>query len=184
MIRPDPRTSLLLAGLAIAGALTAQDKKPPAKPATAEQALAKAQKHHRRALLTFLAETDARSEALAKAMKGKELAHLLLYEFEQGQVLPFDKAEPNVDFAAKCDIALDRAAMPAMVVLDADGKRLATFGPKELFGDGGAVQTGTLTTALQKLVCEPLDGEQVLQAALATAKKADKRLLLTFDAPW
>jgi hypothetical protein len=185
MNRPDSRAALLLAALALAGALTAQDQKPATKPpATGEQALAKAQKHHRRALLTFLAGADARSEALAKAMKDEKLAHLLLYEFERGQVLPLDKAEPNDAFAAKYDIAPDRAAMPALVVLDGSGKKLAAFGPKDLFDADDRVRTAALAAALQKLVVEPLDGEQVLAQALATAKQTDKRLLLTFDAPW
>jgi hypothetical protein len=182
MIRPQ--TGLLLAGLAFAGPVAAQEAKPAPKPPTAAEALAKAQKHHRRVLLTFLAADDERSNALAKVMKGRDLAHLLQYEFEVGQVRPLDQANAGAGTAAKYGIAPQAAAMPALVVLDADGVQLAAFGPKDLFDADGVVQTAALTESLKKLTCAPLDGEQVLAAALATAKKADKRVLLTFDAPW
>jgi hypothetical protein len=173
----------LFAGLALAGVLAAQ-KKPQPPPPTAEQAIAKAQKHHRRALLTFLAETNARSEALQTALLGKDLAHLLQYEFETGQVMPLEKKSTDADLAAKYGIQLDAAAMPALVVVAADGKQLATFAPKDLFDDGDEVLVAPLTKSLKELACAPLDGDKVLAAALAEAKQADKRLLLTFDAPW
>ena len=76
------------------------------------------------------------------------------------------------------------ASSGALAVADAEGNKLAVFGPKDLFGEGGAVDTTTLAESLKKLVCEPLDGEKVLADALAAARKVDKRLLLTFDAPW
>src|SRR5262245_1499408 len=138
MIRSDPRTGLLLAGLAIAGALTAQDKqdrKPPSRPQLVDQTLAKAEKHHRRALLTFAGADDERSAALAKAMKDKELGHLLLYEFAQATLHPLDQAEASLDFAARCGLSPDAAALPALVVLDARGAKMAVFQPSDLFGD-------------------------------------------------
>jgi hypothetical protein len=177
-------TTGLLAGLAIAGVLAAQDKPAPKPPMTAEQALAKAQKQNKRALLTLLAADDARSEALAKALKSKDLGHLLLYEYVQGEVRPLAEANLRNGYAAKFGVKPEAASMPALVVADAEGNKLAAFGPKDLFGEGNAVDTATLAESLKKLACEPLDGEKVLADALAAAKKVDKRLLLTFDAPW
>ena len=185
MIRPQ--TGLLLAGLAFAGAVVAQEtkpeSKPPARPRAVEQALAKAQKHHRCVLLTVLGGDGDSSKALAKAVKSQTLSHLLLYEFEQAQLHPLDDADGSRDFVARQGLPLDASALPALAVLDADGKQLLKLEAKDLFtGDG--VQTQRIADALQKVVVAPLDADAVLASALADAKKADKRLLLTFDAPW
>lgn len=187
MIRLHSRTGLLLAGLAFAGAAVAQETKPesrpPARPRAVEQALAKAQKHHRRVLLTVLGGDGDSSKALMKAQKGRELSHLLLYEFEQAQLHPLDDAEGSRDFVARQGLPLDASALPALAVLDVDGKQLLRLEAKDLFADD-AVQVQRIVDALQKAVVEPLDADAVLASALADAKKADKRLLLTFDAPW
>lgn len=185
MHAPDRCLGTWLAGLALAGLLAAQDEtaKEPAKP-TGEQALAtamaKAKKHHRQVLVAVTAKDEALGAALRKALKGPALSRLLLYEFEQAQLDCKDDAAALL----RLKIDADKLGVPAVVALDADGKTLATFGKQALFGDGETLLQKPLAEALQKLVCTPQDAEQLLAAALAEAKKADKRLLLTFDAPW
>jgi len=176
------RVGSLLAGFALAGLLRAQEAKAEAKPPDPAQAmataLAKAQKHNKRVLAAFLIKEDAAGAAIEAAMKGKEFAHLLLYEFETASIGPLAKA--GADLAAKYGVD---PGTPALVVLDDKGKKLGAIDGEALVKDG-EVRTEAVMTALKKLTCAPLDGEQVLAAALVEVKKADKRLLLTFDAPW
>src|SRR5439155_24616815 len=122
MTAMDRRLGSLLAGFALAGLLRAQEQKTGPKPPSAGQALAaarqKAQQHNKRALLAFLAKDDERSTALEQALKAKDLAHLLLYEFvpariwfEQEQVWSLQDAA----LAAKYGVDRDKDSMPALV---------------------------------------------------------------------
>ncbi len=50
--------------------------------------------------------------------------------------------------------------------------------------DSAPVDAAKLGKELTPLHAEPLDAQVLFDAALATAKKAQKRVLIHFDAPW
>lgn len=72
---------------------------------------------------------------------------------------------------------------PALVVLDAERKVLAKWSRSDLV-QGNAVDADGLAKRLGELKAAPLDGEAVLAAGLARAKKLDLRVFVRFDAPW
>lgn len=177
MLRPLPWVAVLCCAAAgLAQVPTPPTPVPPAPaappqpklPAVVEAALATAKLKNQRVLVVWPGDGPA-GAALVAALKGRTLARQLLYEFVQA---PLAKAED----AAR--MGLDVA--PALLVLAADGKRLGTWGRFDL----EPVDAAKLGKELTPLHAEPLDAQVLFDAALATAKKAQKRVLIHFDAPW
>lgn len=137
-------------------------------PAVVEAALTTAKQKNQRVLVVWPGDGPA-GAALVAALKGRTLSRQLLYEFVQA---PLTKAED----AAR----LGLEAAPGLIVLAADGKRLGTWGRFDL----EPIDAAKLGKELTPLHAEPLDAQVLFDAALATAKKAQKRLLIHFDAPW
>ncbi|MFM1870634.1 MAG: hypothetical protein RL398_56 [Planctomycetota bacterium] len=165
------RSILTLAALWCAGWAMAQDPAPKAEPkwpAPVVDALATAKQKNKRVLVVWPGEGDA-GAALTKALKGRALSRQLLYEFVQAPLAKADEAAL---------VGLDAA--PGLVALAADGKRLAAWTSKDL----DPLDAEKLSKALEPLHAAPLDGQALFDAALATAKKEQKRVLVHFDAPW
>lgn len=172
MLRPFPWLAALwcaAAGLAQVPAPPVPTEPPqPKLPAVVEVALATAKQKNQRVLVVWPGDGPA-GVALVAALKGRTLSRQLLYEFVQA---PLAKAE---------DAALmGLTAAPGLVVLAADGKRLGTWGRFDL----EPVDPAKLGKELTPLHATPLDAQVLFDAALATAKKAEKRVLIHFDAPW
>lgn len=176
LIRPISALALVCAGV-----VAAQDKPAAvrvAPKAAIDAALAKARSHNKRALVVFASDGSA-SEVLAKSMKGKALSHLLLYEFAVARVDAADAAADAMAF--DFEAAIEQP--PAILVLDADRKPLAKLTAADLF-TGETLDAEALAKKLGELKAEPVDGDAVLAAGKATAKKSNRRLFVRFDAPW
>ena len=170
--------------LAIAGILPAQDADPPvveAEPTIRDQidtAIATADKDNKRVLITFASQDEA-SEELARRMK-TSLRRQLLYEF----VTVAADAVQDATVAKAHGLDLDATGTPSLLVLDADRKVIARVGRDTLWNEDKGVDSKAVAALLKKVHAPPLDGEQVLAAALAEAKATNRQLLLHFDAPW
>ncbi|MEZ5963467.1 MAG: hypothetical protein R3F56_06440 [Planctomycetota bacterium] len=181
VIRPLPALLLVCVGLSAQEGQT-REKDETARidsvGAALDTALAKARTHAKRVLVVWT-DGGAAGEALAKAMKARALSHLLQYEYAVATVSAIDGA------ALAKQLGCERLVLepPAAAVLDAERRVLARLGHADLF-EGDAVAAKALTEKLGELKAEPLDGDAVLAAGLARAKKLDLRVFVRFDAPW
>lgn len=135
-----------------------------------DAALAKSKAENRRVLVVWGADGDEASRKLVETMKGdKALAKKLKYEYD---VVRADASA--ADLAKRC--GADLKSLPALSILDADGKPLANgAAPAEAKG---------LVELLTKHQAEPWAAKDVLDAATAQAKESKRRVLLHFGAPW
>ena len=72
---------------------------------------------------------------------------------------------------------------PALLVEDAGGERLTSVAAASYLADG-KLRGEDLLAAVEPYFCAPADAERKLAAAMATAKKTGRNILIRFDAPW
>lgn len=152
--------------------LLGQDPKfPDADPGPAVAAAQKKAAAENRRVLVLWGSNDSEASRAAAAMmkKDREVARLLLYEYD---VVIADARQAE---AAK-KLGADAAKIPWLTLLAADGKSLANV---EAPADSKA-----LLELLKKHQAEPWKAKEVLDAAKKRAADEKKRVLLTFGAPW
>lgn len=106
----------------------------------------------------------------------------LLYEYRVVHV-NVGKFDRNMDLAAKYGADLKAAGIPYLTVVDAAGKSLANQETGSL-EDGPEHDPKKVLAFLSGLRAPPQDAQKVFADALARAKEAEKRVLLSFEAPW
>lgn len=153
--------------VALIGAAPAQE--PEAKALKAPTELTKARRRaavHNKRVLVALPKPGQDLAALVRS--DRAVSRTLRYEFEL------------VTGGAGLHTSVAR---PALVVEDASGKRLATFAEAAFLADG-KLRGKELLAAVKPHFCAPVDAQEKLAAAMATAKKTGKNILIRFDAPW
>jgi thioredoxin-related protein len=149
------------------------------------QALAKAKRDNQRVLIQWGANWCGWCKWLAGTMKtDRDVSHELLYEY---QVVHIDvgKFDKHKDLAK--ELGAEFKAIPFLTVLDADGKPLVQQNtePFEVNADGKhGHDPKKLLDFLKQNEAKHQVASDVLAAALATAKKENKRVFLHFGAPW
>ena len=72
---------------------------------------------------------------------------------------------------------------PALAVLDAEGKVLASLVCSDFMTDG-KIASENLLAKLKPHYCAPVDAEQKLAAGLEEGRKTGRAVFVRFDAPW
>jgi thiol-disulfide isomerase/thioredoxin len=146
-------------------------------------ALESAKRENRRVLVMFGGNWCGWCQRLHALFKdNKQIAKALLYEYDL-VLVDIGRFDKQMDIPASYDIALKRAGVPFLTVLDADGKVVANQ-------DSGALEEGDhhnpekVLAFLNKWKAEPRDAERVVAETLRQAAAADKRVFLHLGAPW
>lgn len=117
----------------------------------------------------------------------RDVSRLLKYEYDVVYV-DIGKMDKNRELFRKYKADLSKHGVPYLTVLDADGKVLANQAtdPFETKDDDGAKghDPKKIVEFLKTHQAKPLDADDVLKAALATAAKSDRVVFLHFGAPW
>lgn len=177
---------VLLAGFAVGadgpgGKESIYDAKADAR-AGVEKAVAQAKKDGKRVLLMFGGDWCGWCHKLHTLFReNEEIAPLLAYEYA---LVMIDTEAPNAqEYLKEASKGQDGVGYPFLAVLDADGKLLV--GQKtDPLEEGDHHDPKKVKAFLDKWKVEPKDAEAVLKDALARASAGDKRVLLTFGAPW
>lgn len=172
--------------LALAGLAHPQDKPTFDPGADAQAAVAHATelaaKKHKRVLVVFGHDANAGDVELHKLLRsGKTDAWPFYYEYQLVAVDSGADGGGNAELARS--LGVTEAARPYLTILDAAGKPLANRAASG-FLDGDAWNRARLGQFLSEHAVEPLDAEQVMQAAMQRAKAETKRLFVHLGAPW
>ena len=148
-----------------------------------EAALTRARENNKRALLMFGANWCGWCHKLHGVFKDNgEIAKTLLYEYELVTV-DIGRMDKNLEIAKKYGADLKTQGVPYLTVLDGDGKVVVNQ-------ETGALEKGDkhdparVQAFLSKWKAAPLDAQKSFERALAKAASEDKRLFLSFGAPW
>jgi uncharacterized protein YyaL (SSP411 family) len=125
--------------------------------------------------------------------ENQDISKTLLYEYEV-VLVDAGRDGKNLDLAAEYKADCKKQGFPYLTILDANGKPLANqeTGSLELkekngesvLGQGMGHDPAKVLKFLKDHQAAPADANAVLKAALAEAKKNDKRVFLHFGAPW
>ena len=158
------------------------DEKADAK-ADIAAALVKAKKDNKRVLLMFGANWCGWCHKLHGVFESnREIGRTLLYEYERVNI-DIGKMDKNMDLVRKYGARADKEGVPFLTVLDADGKAIANQETGAL-EEGDHHDPAKVKAFLDKWKAEPLDARRVFERALSQAGKQDKKVFLSFGAPW
>lgn len=148
-------------------------------------ALVKAKRDNKRVLLQFGANWCSWCHILHDVLSSdKALTKTIQYEYEFVliDVDGVDGKKHNQHIIERYQNPIQRG-LPAWVILDSDGKQVATVytEPLEL---GKGYDTAKVLAVLEKWKAKPLSAETVLTGALSRAKSQQKNVFLHFGAPW
>ena len=110
-----------------------------------------------------------------------DIRRLLSYEYEL--VLVDTKAPHAQELLDECSKGLNGVGFPFLAVLDSQGKLIASQKTDPL-EEGDHHDPRKVREALAKYVVEPKDAKALLDHAMARANSEDKKVFLTFGAPW
>ena len=146
-------------------------------------ALARAKAENRRVLLQWGANWCIWCVRLDGCFRQDEkLRRELLYEYEVVKI-DIGRRDKNMELAASYGADLTTNGIPYLTVLDADGKPL-------VHQETGSLESGEGHDPAKVLAflaahrATPWKAQDLLDAALARTREAQKPLLLTFGAPW
>jgi thiol:disulfide interchange protein len=149
------------------------------------EALAEAKRDNQRVLLQFGANWCVWCHRLHDVFKNdKEIARTLQYEYE---IVLVDVDE--VDGQRRHAAVIERYGhpikhgLPVIVVLDAEGKQLATQETAS-WEAGEAYENGRIAAFLDKWKAKPISAKDALSNAQQAARSAGKSLFVYFSAPW
>ncbi|MDG3006525.1 thioredoxin family protein [Paludisphaera mucosa] len=147
-----------------------------------DKAAARAKKDGKRVLLMFGGDWCGWCHKLHGLFeKDREIATLLSNEYVLTMI--DTKARNAEPLLAETSKGQDGVGFPFLAVLDADGKLLV--GQKtDPLEEGDHHDPAKVKAFLAKWKAEPKDAESVVSDALARATAEDKRVFLSFGAPW
>ncbi|WP_165247875.1 thioredoxin family protein [Paludisphaera soli] len=177
---------VLVAGLASgadgpAGKKSIYDEKADAREQV-DKALAEARKDGKRVLLMFGGDWCGWCHRLHKLFEeDREIASVLSNEYA---LVMIDTQAPNAEgYLKEASKGQEGVGFPFLAVLDADGKLLV--GQKtDPLEEGDHHDPKKVKAFLDQWKVAAKDAEAVVKDALARASAEDKRVLLTFGAPW
>jgi thioredoxin-related protein len=157
------------------------DKNADAKVQLAE-ASARAERSNKRVLLMFGGDWCGWCHKLHDLFaKNAEIRRLLSYEYEL--VMVDTKAPHAPELLEECSKGQKNVGFPFLAVMDASGKLMA--GQKtDPLEEADHHDPKKVKEFLARWVVEPKDAQVVLQGALSRASSEDKKVFLTFGAPW
>jgi thiol-disulfide isomerase/thioredoxin len=157
-------------------------------PAQIADAVARAKRKNKRVLIQWGGEWSTLCHLLHTAWtRDRGLSRKLLYEYEvvYANIGRWDR---NMDLAASYGADLFMSGVPYLTLLDGAGKPLANQEThsfeKEDEGDGLRHDAVKLLAFLALNQAEYREAEEIFEDALTAAKRSERRLFLTFGAPW
>ena len=112
----------------------------------------------------------------------RALARKLLYEYEVVHV-DIGRWDKHIELAARYGADLKGSGVPYWTILDADGQVVASQATGVLEKDGGH-DPGKVLEVLARHQAPYPQAQGLLDAALASAREHDRRLWVSFGAPW
>lgn len=151
-------------------------------------ALAKAKKNNRRVLVQWGGNWCGWCIMLGDLYKkDTDIAKELLYEYDVVHV-DAGKNNKNMDLGTSYGADLAKHGFPFLTILDADGKVLVNQETSSLENKDQNANPGhdakMVLALLKKHQAPALNGQSILDAGLAAAKKEGKVVFLHFGAPW
>ncbi|MBC7772010.1 MAG: thioredoxin family protein [Pyrinomonadaceae bacterium] len=151
-------------------------------------AVAKAKKENRRVLVQWGGNWCGWCIQLDKlCKKDQAIAKELLYEYDVVRV-DAGKDNKNMELGVSYGAELAKHGFPFLTILDADGKAIANQETSSLENKDQEKSPGhdpkLVLDFLKKHEATPKDGQQILDAGLATARSEGKVVFLHFGAPW
>lgn len=152
-------------------------------------ALVKAKKDNRRVLIQWGGNWCHWCIKLADlCKKDKAIAHELSYEYDVVHIDAGGKDNKNIELGTSYGADLAKHGYPFLTILDSDGKPVANQETSSLENKDQKENPGhdpkLVLDFLQKYKATPQDGQKILDAGLAAAKKEGKVVFLHFGAPW
>lgn len=180
-------------GVVCCGAVAGGDKKkrPDIYDDTADgatqiaEALKIARHDNKRVLLQFGANWCSWCHILHDVLENdKEIARTLMYEYVLVliDVDTVDGKKHNEAINERYGNPMSNG-LPAWVLLDADGKQLATI-PTEPLERGEGYDHAKVHGVLKKYKAAPVSAEAVMSSAIAKARAESKQVFAHFSAPW
>lgn len=158
------------------------DEKADAK-ADIAAALVKAKKNNKRVLLMFGANWCGWCHKLHGVFESNsEIGKTLLYEYERVNI-DIGKMDKNMDLVKKYGARAEKEGVPFLTVLDADGKAIANQETGAL-EEGDHHDPAKVQEFLNEWTAKPENAKSLFDAAVARAAKQDKKVFLSFGAPW
>jgi thioredoxin-related protein len=196
-------TGLVILGLCLGNAFSQTDSKPAAgspkvKPAAAKRpsiydkkadareqvaaAAARATRSDKRILLMFGGDWCGWCHKLHDLFSSNaEIRRLLSYEYE---LVMIDTEAPHAqELLKECSKGESRLGFPYLAVMDAAGK-LLTHQETGSLEEGDHHDPKKVKEFLARWVVEPKNAQVLLREALARASSEDKKVFLSFGAPW
>ncbi len=153
-----------------------------------DKAIAQAKRENKRILVMFGGDWCGWCHKLHELFANDaEIRKVLSYEYVL--VMVDTEAPGAADLMRKCKEALSKEELekgvgfPFLSVLDADGK-VVTAQRTDPLEEGDHHDSGRVKGFLNRWAVTPKDAELVLREGLARASSVDKRVFLTFGAPW
>jgi len=115
--------------------------------------------------------------------ENKDIARKLLYEYE---FVPVDigRFDKNMGLAERYGADLKNNGVPFLTVLAAEGQVLTNQETSSLEMGGNAHDPVKVLDFLSRHAALPLKADDILKAALETARASGRRVFLRFGAPW
>ena len=174
---------MLPALLALSLPVLQQDTSP--TPAQAlETATARAEKENKRVLVRFESSKCADCLVLGKLTRNRKVARILREEYIQVEV-EVGAMDRNLDFVKAMGVPLSKTGTPHLLVLDADGERVASVsGPDLKVGKSLVLDRSRFLAFLRENKVPPPVALDVLEEARARAAREGKNLFVHIGAPW
>jgi hypothetical protein len=139
-----------------------------------------------RVLINWGANDDPRCTAYATAQRAREVNAKFNFFSDEYKTVNVDVGhDKNLDLAKAYGVKLEAAALPALTVLDQNGKVVANVSSRDLASaDGAGFDSGKIAAFLTQYKAPAPDAIAPFEAAVKQAKREGKTLFVWFSAPW
>jgi hypothetical protein len=177
-------------------AAPAQTVRPPATPPKTykEDAVAKTQiadaitaaaTDDIRVLINWGANDDERCKAFIAAQRSREVAGTFFSDEYKQAYVDVGHLDKNLDVAKMYGVKLEAGALPALTVLDQNGKVLANISSRDLASaDATGFDAKKISAFLTTYKAPAPDAIAPFEAAVKQAKRDGKTVMVWFSAPW
>lgn len=187
-----PPPTIRTAPAQVVGAAPAQSPRPAPKTynetadakATIEAAVHAASTDDIRVLIVWGANDNERCAAFDTARRSRDMGTAFSDEYKVAFV-DVGKADRNLDVAKSYGVTLAADTLPALTILDQQGKVVANLSSRDLAAEGApGFDSKKLAAFLTSHQAPPPDATAQFEAAQKQAKSEGKTLFIWFSAPW
>ena len=147
-----------------------------------EAALARAKKNNKRVIVVYGGNWCGWCIKLDEVFKKGSVGRTIRYEYEVVKV-DIGRFDKNLDIIERYGADLKKNGVPFLTVLSSDGKVIANQNTGDL-EEGADHDRDKVNSFLQSKKATPLNAEEQLATALASAKRDGRKVLVHLGAPW